>query len=121
MLAEEWEKFSVESRGNLLRTAIDSMYVLRATHRRATHRGPDPDPVGWRGPFERPQRGTTTYKTQPIPWPEGILTLANVPEWAVRVGHPALPEGLRQDIHDEARRQGTYWYLTPEEGGRARD
>ena len=123
ILAEEWKDFSAEGKAGLLRAALDSVYVKKG------HSQKD-DPIEervlirWQGEdkFERPQRGTTNYRTTPIPWPPStnVLHLANVPEWAVRNGHPALPEELRTGIHAEAREAGAWWYLPQEEGGRSR-
>jgi DNA invertase Pin-like site-specific DNA recombinase len=113
VLLDEWEAFGVEAKGNLLRTVIDSVYIQKG-HSQKGDPIEDRTLIQWAGEdrFERPRRGTTTYKSQAVPWPPAAaLPFANIPEWAVRMGHPALPPELAEDIRSEARRQGADWYL----------
>ena len=123
MLLNEWDDFDTAAQSRILHTVIDSIYVKKG-HAQKGDPIEDRVLIRWAGEdvFERPRRGTTKYKTTPVLWPpDGMLPLANVPEWAVRVGHPALPEALREEIHEEARKDGLHWYLPADEGGRARE
>ena len=122
-LIADWDGLDTEARANMLRAAIDSVYVLKG-HAQKGDPIEDRMLIRWAGEdrFERPRRGTTSYKSQPIQWPPAtLLALANVPEWAVRIGHTALPEDLRGEWHEEARKGGAPWYLPEDEGGRARE
>ena len=116
VLHDEWAAFSVEAKGNLLRTVIDSVYVQKGHSQKG-------DPIEartlirWAGEdrFERPKRGTTDYRSKPVSWPpDAALPLVNIPEWAIRMGHPALPPELVEDIRAEAHRQDAPWYLPSE-------
>ena len=103
-------------KANLLRTVIDSVYVQKGHSQKG-------DPIEartlirWAGEdrFERPKRGTTDYRSKPVSWPpDAALPLVNIPEWAIRMGHPALPPELVEDIRAEAHRQDAPWYLPSE-------
>jgi site-specific DNA recombinase len=120
-LVSEWEGFSQETRAHTIRTTIESVYVRKA-------HGGDPAErvlIRWAGEdrFERLQRGTRRYVIRPIPWPEfgftpraGMtsaatdLAFANVPEWAWRMGHPALPEESRGLMAEAADEMDLPWY-----------
>jgi DNA invertase Pin-like site-specific DNA recombinase len=122
VLDGEWERMTHETRAHTVRTVIDSIYVRK-------QRGGEPRErvlIRWAGEdrFERPRRGSCKYVIQPIPWPdlglaerEGLtsaardLALANVPEWAWRLGHPALPEESRGLMHEVAEEMDLPWYL----------
>lgn len=101
VLVSEWDGWDHAHRADLIRKSLDAVYVRKgrgAIEDRALFR--------WAGEdkWERPTRGgTCTYKSKPIPWPDFDLTLANVPEWAWRIGHHAIPEELRAQVQDMAR------------------
>ena len=121
-MIDAWEQFPREVKADLLRTTIDSIYVKKG-HSQKGEPIEDRVLIRWEGEdvLDRPQRGTTNYRSRPVPWPpDGVLPLANIPEWAVRLGHPHLPEDLRQQIQEQARKDDTWWYLLEDEGGRAR-
>jgi hypothetical protein len=125
VLVSEWGSFDHATRAYTIRAVIDSVYVRRG-------RGRDPRErvlIRWAGEdrFERPTRGMCKYVTRPIPWPEfGLapragmsaeatdLALANVPEWAWRMGHPNLPVESRDLMHEVAREVNLPWYLPGE-------
>lgn len=114
VLMEEWAKWEVEGdtglRSDTLRQVLDSVYVRKG-------RGPVEDRVllRWEGEdrYERPRRGTTSYTSRPIPWPDFDrgADLGSIPEWAWRNGHPAIPATWRAHVHEMARREGLPWYL----------
>jgi site-specific DNA recombinase len=122
-LYEDWEDFDPDEKARRLRNAIDSVYVKKGHAQKG-------DPIEgrvlirWAGEdaFERPQRGTTDYKVTSIPWPpEDFLPYeANIPEWAVRIGHPMIPDFLRDEIIAAGREGGAPWYLPESEGGKGR-
>jgi site-specific DNA recombinase len=82
MLAEEWESFDREQRRDILRRAIDAVYVTREQFE-------DVGPVFMRtvdgslfvrtlikwaheDNFDKPGRGHTGYTLQTVPWPDAI-------------------------------------------------
>ena len=85
LLMHEWDGFDVETRRQLLQTALDAVYVRKG---HSSRDGDLEDRVWlrWAGEddLERPQRGNGRYVTKPIPWPTDRpnLVLANVPKWA---------------------------------------
>jgi site-specific DNA recombinase len=119
-LRDEWETFDKAERAQRLRSAIESVYVRRGHAQRDRLDAPIQDRVliRWAGEdrSERPRRGTTDYKSQPILWPPETVSahLYNIPEWAVRQGHPLLDEDLREDIIAAAREDGIASWYTPE-------
>ena len=118
-LTDEWEMFDDAERAQRLRSAIESVYVRRGHAQRDKLDAPIEDRVliRWAGEdrFERPRRGTTDYTTRPIPWPPKDLSsfFYNIPEWAVRQGHPALDESLRQELIALARESGDVPMVRP--------
>jgi site-specific DNA recombinase len=77
-LADEWESWDKGQRADALRRTFDSVYVKKG-------RAPIAERafVRWAGEddHDRPRRGTTNYRTTPIPWPENPV-LASAPSWA---------------------------------------
>jgi len=77
LLASDWDAADSRTRHNMLRRAIDSVYVRRGS-----------DPLNervlikWSGEdeFERPERGKSDYALGPVPWPHPITTAEQVIE-----------------------------------------
>lgn len=111
LLGVEWEKWADGDReglrGETLRQALESVYVRKG-------RGPIEERclIRWDGedPFERPRRGTTDYRIQPVVWPPDAW-LACIPEWAWRNGHPAIREDVRERLHEAAEARGLEQFL----------
>lgn len=103
-LLDEWPKWDRAKQGDLLRGCLDAVYVRKG-------RGPAEDRllILWDGEdkFEKPRRGTTDYRTQPIPWPD-VEWMADersdvppldplavrVPGYAARLGSPFADQVL---------------------------
>jgi site-specific DNA recombinase len=111
-IPEGWKPTGHEGlRSETLRQVLDTIYVRKG-------RGLVSERVllRWDGEdrYERPQRGTTTYKTRPIPWPDfapNAAALASIPEWAWRQGHPAIPKDMVSELRSVARDQGAAQFL----------
>lgn len=115
-LWEDWPTWDTGQRGDALRQALDAVYVQQG-------KGPieDRTMILWAGEdrFERPQRGTTSYTTRPIPWPSTLDDphAVNVPGLVAklagqRVATPLiarLAEGGSSTVEVTAEEARHYW------------
>jgi DNA invertase Pin-like site-specific DNA recombinase len=93
VLRDEFPAYARDEQRHYLTYGLDAVYVKRG-------RGSIEDRavIFWKGegPTRLPQRGVKAWTVRSLPWPESP-TLASIPRWAWRRGHPELPEDLRAD------------------------
>jgi site-specific DNA recombinase len=100
-LAEEWPEWDRARQADLLRAALDAVYVRKG-------RGPIEDRalLLWSGEdaFDKPRRGTTDYVTTPLPWPPEPVPIPE--DETVLLGDEHMPVPLAFNVPGHARRSG---------------